>query len=152
MIGEFSDMNIQVLLEKMDLHQIEQLKLAKQAITLLEGRRKSLLAQMAEIDDQIAAIKSGKLDPKQVLPSAPQPKEPGSQPRARRSVGGGLNEHIVEVLTAAKEPLSVMEIADAVKQRGYESKSKDFVKVVRVAVYGMDNVESAERGRYRLRA
>jgi len=57
------------LLEKMDLHEIAQLKVAKQALLYLEGQRRSLQAQMATVTEQIAQIKNGTLDPRKVLPT-----------------------------------------------------------------------------------
>ncbi len=59
------------LLDRLDLGEIDRLRLAKQAVTYLEDQKHSLQAKLVELDDQIAKVKDGTLDPQLVLP---QPK------------------------------------------------------------------------------
>jgi len=143
------------LLERLDLHEIEQLKAAKEAITFLEGRRRQLQEQMAEVEAQIAQVKEGKLDTKEVLPAKAQPaRESGAgreQPK-RKARAGSLASKIVEVLEAKDgRPMSVQEIAEAVRAAGYQSESRNFVRMVNIVLYQMDETESAGRGLYRLK-
>jgi hypothetical protein len=144
-------MDIHNLLDKLDLHQIEQLKLAKQAVTYLEGRKTTLLAEVAEVEDQIAAVKSGNLEPRKVLPSGGDGRQKGTPQPDQRKRAGGLADHVRQALAGATAPMSVQEVAEAVQAQGYQSKSKDFIKGLRVTMYQMKDVDVVERGQYRLK-
>ena len=139
------------MLEKMDLHEIEQLKFAKQAITYLEGRRRELLTQTETLDEQIRQIKEGQLDPQKVLPrlamtlSSAAPTVPRKQVRT-----GTLAQRIVEVLGKQGAPMGIAEIATAVVASGYETACKNFSQQVGITLCKMDTVERVERGLYRL--
>lgn len=143
------------LLDRLDLHEIEKLKLSKQAVTFLEGRRRQLVEQIGAVDQQIAQLKAGTLDPRQVLP-APTPPKPAAVPSGAgtgRRREGSLPTLILNVLKSKPtESLNAQQIADAVLAAGYQTGSKDFVQSVRVALGKLDGLESVERGVYRLQS
>jgi hypothetical protein len=140
------------LLDRLDLHQIEKLKLSKQAVTFLEGKRRQLVEQIGAVDQQMAQLKAGTLDPRQVLP-APTPAKPAPAPTGGgRRREGSLPTLILNALKAKpNESLSAQQIADAVLAAGYQTGSKDFIQSVRVAIGKLDGLESVERGIYRLK-
>jgi len=142
------------MLEKMDLHQIEKLKQAKQAITYLEGRRRQLVEQLAVLDEQLAALKEGRLEPSAVLPkpAAPAPAPAVAAAPRRRKSGQSLPSKIVEVLQGKPDGLSVTEIAQAVLATGHETTAKNFRVLVGINVGKMPELERIGHGIYRLKA
>lgn len=143
-----TDANFRTILERMDLHEIERLKLAKQAITWLEGRRRALQEQIAAVDEQITAIKEGRLDPKSVLPKPAAPTEK-PEPRARKPGEGTLASRILAVLREKKTEMSLEEIAKAVLESGYQTQSKNFRQLVLITITNIPEVERVGRGLYR---
>ncbi|MCX7887613.1 MAG: hypothetical protein N3B01_10235 [Verrucomicrobiae bacterium] len=142
-----TDTSFRTILEKMDLHEIERLKLAKQAITWLEGRRRALQEQIAAVDEQIAGIKEGRIDPRTVLPKPAVPEKP--VPHQRRTSEGSLANRILAVLRAKNAEMTLEEIAKAVLDGGYQTRSKNFRQLVLITISGMDTVERVGRGLYR---
>jgi len=141
------------MLDKMDLHEIEGLKLAKQAITFLEGRKRQLQEQLAQVHEQIGKVRDGTLDPQTVLPSASKQVSDGDGvPRKRRTREGSLSTKILEILTAkGGGPMSVKDISAAVLATGYETESQTFERTVNAALHQMEQTENVGRGLYRLK-
>ncbi|MBM3860614.1 MAG: hypothetical protein FJ395_13315 [Verrucomicrobia bacterium] len=146
-----NETSFKAMLEKMDLHEIERLKLAKQAVTWLEGRRRALEEQLAAVDEQIVGVKEGRLDPSSVLPkSGTAPVEKG-EPRRRRATEGALTKRIAEVLIGKESGMEIDEITKAVLDAGYQTKSKNFRQQVMVALGSTAEVERVGRGLYRMK-
>lgn len=148
------------LLDRLDLGEIDRLRQAKQAVTYLEGQKQLLQTKLAELDDQIAKVKTGALDPAKVLPrktaagGAPalQSDVVGQPPRLpRRARTGTLREKIIEVLRAKNAPLPIADIAQAVTAAGYETSSQNFAQQVAMTLSKMQELERVERGIYRLK-
>ncbi len=147
-----SETNFRVMLEKMDLHEIEQLKLAKEALTWLDGRRRALQEQIAAVDVQIEEIKAGRLDPGSVLPRSETAAPVKTATRQRRKQEGTLASRVAEVLRGKESGMGIQEIAKAILDAGYATKAKDFRQHVAVVLGKMDEVERLEYGVYRLKA
>ena len=58
---------------------------------------------------------------------------------------------ITQVLTKSARPLIARELAEKVRESGYQSKSKHFTRVVWAAVWNMDTVEHVKGKGYRLK-
>jgi hypothetical protein len=151
-------MDFTQMLEKMDLGEIEKLKQAKQAITLLEGKRKAFQERIVFLDEQIAQIKAGTLAPEKVLSvfaaaterkesvaAAPKTITPKRTPRE-----GTLSAKIAEVLRAHGGAMHIPEIEAAVRATGYETDSKNLIQQIRIALQHIAQVERVSRGIYRL--
>jgi len=147
-----SETDFGVMLEKLDLHEIERLKLAKEALTWLDGRRRALQEQISAVDEQIAEIKAGRLDPSSVLPRNETATTTEKQPRKRRQQEGSLTSRVVEVLRGKEDGMGIKEIVKAILETGYETSSKNFRQQVAVVLGKMDEVERVGYGVYRLKA
>jgi hypothetical protein len=102
----------------------------------LQKRRDRLAAQLEKTDKEILSL-AGK--------AAAQKK---GVPRRRGGGPKGLEQTIVDVLTASPQPLTAAEIAEAARQTGYVSKSKDFVALVRQICYRSKKIQTKERGKF----
>ena len=142
--------DFQQLLEKLDLQDIERLRHAKRALALLEQRRQAHLQEIALIEDRIAQVRAGTLDPKRVLASAPadREKKPEKAPGYRQ---GGLTATLVEVLQERGAPMTVADLVEAVRAMGIKSDSKSFVQQVRSTLSTCVLLENVGRGTYRLK-
>ncbi len=102
----------------------------------LQKRRDRLAAQLEKADKEILSL-SGK-------PVAPK------KGTGRRRGGGpkGLEQTIVDVLTASPQPLTAAEIVEAARETGYVSKSKDFVALARQICYRSKKIQTRERGKF----
>lgn len=140
------------MLERLDLHEIDKLKKAKQAITYLEGKRKSLQAELATVDEHLAGLKDGSIDPQTILPkiTGGTPALP-STPRHRQT-GESLSSKIIAVLQGKTDGLKVTEIAAAVLAAGYQTNSQNFRVIVGITAGKMPEVERIAHGVYRLKA
>lgn len=147
-----SETSFRAMLENMDLHEIERLKLAKQALTWLEGRRRALEDEIAAVDGQIAGVKEGRLDPGSVLPKTETEPVKKGEKRPRRTVEGTVASRIVEVLRAKGSAMSIEEITKAVLEAGCTTTSKSFRRVVTAVVGTVPEVERAGRALYRLKS
>ena len=152
-----SDMDFRVMLEKMDLGEIERLKLAKEAVTWLEGRRQALQAEIGAVNEQIAGVKEGRLDPGTVLPKS-APRQSGTATgvamalRRRAARTGTLRDKVVEVLRTKGSEMGIEDIAKAVQDAGYETMGKNFRQQVTVVLGNSEEIERVRRGEYRLKA
>ena len=123
----------------------------KQRIQGLKDRREKLLAQVAEVDRQIVELAGEPVAPvpeeEAPAPAPAKPKEPRKLPKNTMS----LNDAIVKVLSEAKKPMRVAEIAEAVKAAGYKTTSTVFAKQVSGIAAVEKRVEKVERGVFALK-
>jgi len=148
---DMSESGFREMLEKMDLHEIERLKTAKEALTWLEGRRQALQEQMGKVEEQIAGVKEGRLDPNSVLPRGGTKTPAKGTTRKRRKQEGSLASRVTEVLQGKENGLGIEEIAKAVLEAGYETKGKNFRQQVAIALANAEEIERVGRGVYRLK-
>jgi len=103
------------------------------ALSKLQRRRESLVAQIAEIDQELgqygAAVARG-----------------GGSGRRPRN-GMRLADALVEVLK--NKTMSVTEAAEAVQLAGYQTSSANFRTIVNQTLIKDDRFENVERGKYR---
>ncbi|MGF1578065.1 MAG: hypothetical protein ACFCD0_01745 [Gemmataceae bacterium] len=71
-------------------------------------------------------------------------KPTGSASKPKPAAPPSLKVVIIEVLKMSRKPLSTAEIAERVLERGYETTSKDFKKVIATQIKKMDEVEMGE--------
>ena len=110
----------------MSIAQLEKaLASTKQELQGLKEKREKLLAQIAKVDKQIAelagepAVPVAEPEAPAAAPAPVKPKKPRKLPKNTMS----LNDAIVKVLDEAKKPMSVAEIAEAVRAAGYKTTS-----------------------------
>ena len=148
------------LLDSMDLGDIERLRLATEAIQLLEREKSDLERRISEVDDRIAGLRSGSLDPSKVIVSDGGPSRrrrrgggrAGSRRGGRRPSGAGtLRATMAEVLAEKGGPMSVAEIEAAVLDKGFKSTSDNFAQVVRTTLSRAEEIKRVGRGRYTLK-
>jgi hypothetical protein len=143
------------------------LEARQQQLADLSEQKQGLLAQLQQIDAQIAGIAGGPVAVKASRPKS-GPVTPGRQVVIRGPAGNGsttkpnqgqattkrpapkkkmpkaaqtgqptLSILIVTMLREAGRPLTVKELAEGAKQRGFESTSRRFAKMVQVTVQKM---------------
>ncbi len=145
MANEFKQM-----LEKLDLEQIEKLRQAKEAIAQMERRRQLLAEQIAAIDEQIAGVANGTLEPAKALGKSAKVPNPALARRRHRG-GPSLPDKIVEVLKGQPAGRKVADIAQAVLAAGYQTSAKNFAVIVAMKASRMPQLERVSYGVYRLK-
>ncbi len=123
----------------------------KQRIQGLREKREKLLAQVAEVDKQIAELAGEPLAPaverKAPAPSPAKPKKQRKLPKNTMT----LADAVVKALSEAGKPMRAGEIAEAVTALGYKSKGKKLSKQVAIAAATDERVEKVARGLFALK-
>lgn len=106
----------------------------KERVKLLRKRRDRLVSQIARTDKQIESLLG----------------KPPLRRRVRRGKRGAksLQQFIVDVLKESPQPRTAAEIAEAVTQGGYRSKSKNLTSLVRQVCYKSNLIQTKERGKF----
>jgi len=140
-------------------------------ISKLTGRRDDLAAELAEVEQELAAAGGGARrgpgrPPKARLGRPPKAKGrrgrkargPGRPKKGRRpgrpagpKGQSELHQAIRGALRTAGKPLQLAEIAAKVKASGYKTKSKNFSVILGLRVSEMKDVKRVERGVYALK-
>lgn len=129
----------------------------------LGSRRAALVAELAELEDEIAALGGEEgLRPGRPV-AAPAKRGPGRPPKtaaadSKGKVGrpagakgeGPLHRAIRAAMTDATEPMKIAAIAEKVKAGGYETKSKNFGVILGLRLTEMADIKRVERGLYAL--
>ena len=102
----------------------------------LQKKRESLVADIAEVNEQIALLMGS-------TAAAPEKARP-----VRRKAGKTLRQSILEVLKASPQPMTTREIAEAVTKAGYKSTSKNFIALVRLFCYRSDELQRKGKGKF----
>lgn len=141
------------ILQSLDLHEIDKLRQAKQAITYLQGRKQQLQQEMVTIDEQITAVTDGTIDPASVIPQSAKTSRPaGTQAISRRrATAGSLTNKIIDVLKDKPDGLKVSQITEAVLATGYQTTAKNFGVIVGIKAGRMAELERVTHGVYRLK-
>jgi len=120
---------------------------AEQRVAGLEAKRATFLAQVGEVDAEIAAL-VGEARPTPA-PAAPKAKKkPQKKAPAKLGRKGTVVEAIGNVLKAADSPMNVAQIAKAVIKGGLKTKSKDIPNLVREALGRVPGIKKVSRGMY----
>ena len=120
----------------MTIAQLEQhLEKRKALLNDLRKRHESLLAGIAEVNEQIASLMGS-------TTAAPE-----KAPPVERKAGKTLRESVLEVLKASPRPMTTREIAEAVTKAGYKSTSKNFVTLERLFCYKSDELQRKGKGK-----
>ena len=123
----------------------------KQKIQGLKERRKKLLAQVADVDKQIAELAGEPVAPV-ADEEAPAP-TPAKRKRRRKLPKNTMTlaDAVAKVLGEAKEPMRAGGIAEAVTALGYKSKGQRLSKQVAIAATQDERVEKVARGLFALK-
>lgn len=122
-----------------------QLDAARQQIARLQKRRGVLLAEVAEIDQKVGGLQGA---PREAAP----PKAEKAVRKTRPGSGETLMSTVVDVLAEKGEPMSVPELCEAVKAKGYKSKSRNLKAILFAQIYRDDRIERPARGRFQLKS
>jgi hypothetical protein len=107
-------------------------------LTSLTRRREELQDQLQQIEAEMAAIAAGKR-PKAVPPKASM-QEPPPGPTAGHMPGQpSLADLIVAMIREAGRPLTVKQMTDEARRRGFQSSSANFAKVVESRTHALKN-------------
>ncbi len=107
----------------------------KHRLKSLQRKRDRLRSQAAKIDEEIESLLGKPAAPKKVR-------------RRRRKGAKSLRQSILDVLAQSPEPKTAAEIAQAVAEAGYKSRSKSLVSLVRQVCYRSDEIQTKERGKF----
>jgi hypothetical protein len=85
------------------------------------------------------------------VPSAAVQKRRGRPKKIRRGSQMPLHAVLTDLLSKSSEPIGARELTTQVLNSGYQTNSKDFLAVVRLALTKMDNTENVRGEGYRLK-
>lgn len=120
------------------------------AIGTLQSILRELRAERDRIDRQLAAVEKAFAE-MNGAPAAPAARRGVGRPRGSVSAGyrpGSLKDHVHSALAAARGPVSVQEIHDAVLKAGFETENKTLAKSIGIALAQMPTAKRVGRGRY----
>ena len=137
---------------RMSIAQLEKaLANTKHKIGGLREKRERLLAQIAEVDKQIAELAGEPVAPaveeEAHAPAPTKPKKRGKLPKNTMT----LNDAVVKALSGSEGSMRAGEIAEAVTALGYKSKGKKLSKQVAIAAATDERVEKVARGLFALK-
>ncbi|TWT40004.1 hypothetical protein RAS1_43970 [Phycisphaerae bacterium RAS1] len=118
-------------------------------VGMLTGYHRSLLAQRATLDQQLAAVAQAlsAMGETTVAPPAAR----AARGRGRRGPrAGSLKEYIIKVLTTGGV-MAVKDITKSVVRAGYDTKNKTLAKSVGNSLADMPQVAKVGRGKFRLK-
>ena len=118
----------------------------------LEAERDRLLARLAGVERQIAAVGGETTAPAATGPEGRKKKKRTAKkaPNGRRRRRGdqpSLPDMLAQIMSPT-EPRRVVELAEEVRRRGYRTKSSDFAGVVSAALSGNPRFKKVARGQY----
>jgi len=124
---------------------------AEKRVQTLERRRARLLAQLEGVEADIANLtgKAGLVPKSAQSEEKPKRKKKGRKAaKKRRTRAGSLPDTIAKVLKAADDPMNAPQIAEAVLQKGYKTKSKNVTALVRESISRVPGIKKVSRGLY----
>jgi chromosome segregation ATPase len=129
----------------------DQLEMKTRELDKLKDKREKVAAQLADIDREIQKM-TGESAVAATRRSAPAggSRKTAKRPRRRRGQGA-LVDYIRQVLSENPKGMRAVEIAQAVKDAGYESRSKDFYTIVAAALRDESQFQRVRRGVYKLK-
>jgi hypothetical protein len=116
-------------------------------IRSMRERRNRLVAELAKLDRQLAAMTGEK---GAVVGVTASPAKGDGRRRRGRKGGATLSAVVAEILAAAGEPMRLKDIAVAAQAAGYKSASKDFYNVVSQTLRNNKSFKCVSRGAYAL--
>ena len=138
--------------QSMSIAQLEKvLASTKQKLQALKDKREKLLAQVAEVDKQIAELAGEPVAPV-AEEEAPVP-VPAKRKKRRKLPKNTMTlaDAVAKVLGEAKDPMRAGGIAEAVTALGYKSKGKRLSKQIAIAATKDERVEKVSRGLFALK-
>jgi hypothetical protein len=106
-----------------------QLEARQSQLASLTQRKQELEAELQQVEADMAAISAGK-QPKAVAPKPSTPSPAPSPTAGPMQSQPALADLIVTMIREAGRPLTVKQMTDEAKRRGFQSSSANFAKVV----------------------
>ena len=123
---------------------------AKQQVQQLVEERAGLVARVAEIDGDVAALTGTKKRPATTVPAGPQAGKSGPEPtpkkRGRKKMT--LADHVAKILQAATKPMSPEQIGEALRKKGASTSKSLATQVGQILAGEKVAVKKLGRGQY----
>jgi len=134
------------LADELSLDDLKRLLLVKEKMTVLEGRRAKLAAELEDIDAELAELRRGVTGSRAGRRTA---KRTSTRKPSRARKAGTVAGTVEELIRAAGRAMSFKEIHDTIVEGGLvATKSKNFANVLRRTLSTSDAFVRVDRGVY----